>query len=168
MNSFKIIGIQCFGGGFMENRKNLIQSIAIPILVGLVVGLIIMPFMNYQDLQKPLFAPPGFLFPIVWTILYALMGLGYGILKNKGVLDEEAMRIYWLQLGINALWSIFFFVFRWRFFSFIWILILLFSIIQMIRIFYKRDKLAAKLQIPYLIWVIFATYLTLGIYLLNR
>ena len=151
----------------MENRKSFIQSIAIPILIGLVVGFIIMPFMDYQTLIKPPFAPPGFLFPIIWTILYGLMGVSYWILQQRGRLDEKAKRIYWIQLGINVLWPIAFFVLRWRLFAFLWILLLLLAIIQMIRIFAKRDSLAAKLQIPYLIWTIFATYLNLGFYLLN-
>ena len=152
----------------MENRRIFIQSIAIPILLGFVVGIVTMPFMDYETLQKPLFAPPGFIFPIVWTILYALMGVSFGILKLRGKLDEESNRIYWIQLGINLLWSIIFFVFRLRFIAFLWIILLVLAIIQMIRVFTKRDSLAAKLQIPYLIWIIFASYLNLGFYLLNR
>lgn len=152
----------------MGNRRNFIQSVAIPILIGLVVGFIIMPFMDYETLQKPPLAPPGFLFPIIWTILYALMGVSYGILQAKGKLDEEAKRIYWLQLGINVLWPIAFFVLRWRLFAFLWIILLVLAVIQMIRVFKQRDLLAGNLQIPYLAWTIFASYLNLGIYLLNR
>lgn len=152
----------------MENRRIFITSIAIPILIGFVVGIITMPFMDYEILQKPPLAPPDWLFPIVWTILYALMGVSYGILQSKGKLDEESKRIYWIQLGINMLWSIIFFVFRLRFIAFLWIILLVLAIIQMIRVFTKRDSLAAKLQIPYLIWTLFASYLNLGTYLLNR
>lgn len=152
----------------MENRRIFITSIAIPILIGFVVGIITMLFMDYEILQKPPLAPPNWLFPIVWTILYALMGVSYGILQSKGKLDEEAKRIYWIQLGINVLWPIAFFVLRWRFFAFLWIILLVLAIIQMIRMFTKRDSLAAKLQIPYLIWTLFASYLNLGTYILNR
>ncbi len=75
--------------------------------------------------------------------------------------------IYYIQLGVNALWSIIFFVFKWRLFSFIWIVLLVVLVILMIIRFYKIDKVAAYLQIPYLLWILFASYLNLGIYLLN-
>ena len=119
-------------------------------------------------LQKPPLAPPAILFPIVWTILYTLMGVSYGILKTKGLTDEKVNQVYYLQLVINALWSIFFFSLEWRLFSFFWIIALIIAVIAMIREFYVRDKVAGLLQIPYLIWLLFAAYLNLAIYLLNR
>lgn len=119
-------------------------------------------------LQKPFLSPPSIVFPIVWTILYVLMGVSYGILKSKNLTDDKINLIYYLQLGINALWSIFFFVFKWRLFAFIWILILDVAVVIMIREFYKKDKTAGLIQIPYLLWILFASYLNLAIYLLNR
>ena len=124
--------------------------------------------MEFQTLQKPPLAPPAILFPIVWTILYTLMGISYGRLKIKGLTDEKTNQIYYLQLVINALWSIFFFNLEWRLFSFFWIIALIIAVIAMIRDFYAKDKIAGLLQIPYLIWLIFAAYLNLAIYLINR
>lgn len=145
-----------------------IKSILVPVIIGGVVGLIISPFMDYNSLQQPLLAPPSILFPIVWTILYVLMGISYGILKSNQLADEDINKIYYLQLFVNALWSIFFFVFKWRFFSFIWILVLDILVIIMIKRFYFKNKLSGLLQIPYLLWIIFASYLNLSIYLLNK
>ena len=145
-----------------------IKSILIPVIVGGVVGLLISQFMDYEMLQKPPFAPPGFIFPIVWTILYILMGISYGILKTNNKVDDEINLIYYLQLGVNALWSIFFFIFKWRLFSFLWIILLAILVFIMIIKFYNKNKAAGLLQIPYLIWVLFASYLNLGFYILNR
>ena len=145
-----------------------VKSILIPVIVGGVVGIIISGFIDYEVLQKPFLAPPGFLFPVVWTILYILMGVSYGILKSKGLTDEKTDLIYYLQLVVNALWSIFFFVFDWQLFSFLWIILLDILVAIMIYVFYSKDKLAGLLQIPYLLWILFASYLNLAIYLLNR
>lgn len=153
----------------MNNKIGIyIKSILLPIIVGGIVGLIISRFIDYNSLEKPFLAPPSIVFPIVWTILYILMGISYGRLKSKGLTDEKINIIYYVQLGINALWSIFFFVLKWRLFSFFWIILLDIAVILMIINFYKKDKIAGLLQIPYLLWSLFATYLNLGIYLLNR
>ena len=152
----------------MSRFKIFAKSILIPVIVGGVVGLITSKAINYNDLIQPAFAPPSFLFPIVWTILYVLMGLSYGILENKGLVDAEINSIYYLQLTVNALWSFIFFVFKWKLFAFIWILILDALVINMIIKFYKKDKTAGLLQIPYLLWISFATVLNFAVYLLNR
>lgn len=141
--------------------KNLIKNILIPVIMGAVVGLIINPFMNYQDLNRPPLSPPGITFPIVWTILYIIMG--YSFYKQ----DEQNKTIYYIQLIVNGLWSIFFFVFKWYLFSFLWIILLIILVIIMIKKFYKVDKLSGLINIPYLIWLIFAAYLSFGVYLLN-
>lgn len=145
-----------------------IKSILIPVIVGGVVGIIVSQFMDYNLLQKPFLAPPSIVFPIVWTILYITMGISYGILKSKNLTDKDIDWIYYWQLAINALWSIIFFVFKWRFFAFIWIILLVIAVIMMIVKFYAKDKTAGLLQIPYLLWVIFASYLNLAFYILNR
>ncbi len=152
----------------MSRFKIFAKSILSPIIVGGAVGFITSNAINYNDLIQPAFAPPSFLFPIVWTILYVLMGISYGILENKGLVDSEINSIYYLQLTVNALWSFIFFVFKWRLFAFIWILILDALVIDMIIKFYKKDKTAGLLQIPYLLWISFATVLNLAVYLLNR
>lgn len=145
-----------------------IKSILLPVFVGAVVGLITSGSMDYNILQKPPLAPPGAVFPVVWTILYILMGISYGILKVNNKTDEEIDWIYYIQLAINALWSIIFFTFKWRLFAFIWIILLAIAIISMIMKFYNKNKVAGFLQIPYILWVTFAAYLNFGFYILNR
>lgn len=141
--------------------QKLIKNILIPVIMGGIIGLIINPFMNYQDLNKPPLSPPGIIFPIVWTILYIIMG--YSFYKQ----DEQNKTIYYTQLVVNGLWSIFFFVFKWYLFSFIWIILLILLVFIMIKEFYKVNKLSGLINIPYLIWLIFAAYLSFGVYLLN-
>ena len=145
-----------------------IKSILLPVLIGALVGLITSGSMDYNMLQKPPIAPPGAVFPIVWTILYVLMGISYGILKTNNQTDEEIDWIYYIQLAINALWSIIFFTFKWRLFAFVWIILLAVAVIAMIRKFYNKNKIAGLLQIPYILWVAFAAYLNFGFYILNR
>ena len=144
-----------------------IKSILIPVIIGGLVGFVISGFMDYPVLQKPFLAPPSIAFPIVWTILYILMGVSYGILKTNDLVDSKVNTIYYLQLAVNSLWSIFFFIFKWRLFSFIWIILLDILVVVMIKVFYDKNTIAGLLQIPYLIWVLFASYLNYAIYLLN-
>ena len=118
-------------------------------------------------LEKPFLAPPGILFPIVWTILYLLMGISYGRLKSQGLLDFSTVFIYYIQLLVNALWSILFFVLKWRLIAYFWIILLTIIVVVMISRFYAKDKIAGILQIPYLLWILFASYLNLSFYLLN-
>jgi len=144
-----------------------IKSILVPVILGGIVGFIISGFIDYNSLQKPPLAPPSILFPIIWTILYILMGVSYGRLKSKELTDEKINMIYYLQLAVNLLWPIFFFVLKWRLFAFLWIILLDVAVIVMIIRFYQKDKISGLLQIPYILWSLFATYLNLGIYLLN-
>ena len=151
----------------MKNLLIYIKSILVPVILGGIVGFIISGYMNYSSLIQPSFAPPAILFPIVWTILYTLMGVSYGILKSNNLTDDKINTIYYSQLFVNLLWPIFFFVFEWRLFSFIWILLLIVLVMIMIKEFYAKNKVAGLLQIPYLIWLVFASFLNLAIYLLN-
>lgn len=152
----------------MKNFGLYLKNILFPIIVGGVVGLIISNFMDYNFLERPPLAPPSILFPVIWTILYILMGISYGIIKQKSILDMDVQFIYYLQLFVNALWSIFFFVFKIRLFSFFWIILLALLIFIMIVKFYQKNKLSGLLQIPYFVWVLFASYLNLAIYILNK
>ena len=136
--------------------------------MGGLYGIITSKYIDYNTLNQPPLAPPSIIFPIVWTILYILMGVSYGILKSKSLTTTGVNQIYYTQLFVNALWSIFFFVFKFRFFSFLWIILLDVLVLIMIVRFYKKDKTSGLLQIPYLLWCLFATYLNLSIYLLNR
>lgn len=152
----------------MSKLKIYTKSILIPVIIGGIVGLIISGSIDYNSLEKPFLAPPSILFPIAWTILYILMGVSYGILKSKNLIDSKSKLIYYLQLFVNAMWSIFFFTLKWRLFSFIWIIVLDILVVLMILNFYKKDKTSGLLQIPYLLWILFASYLNISIYLLNK
>lgn len=151
----------------MHKFKLFMKAILLPLFVGGVVGFFISKSIDYNSLVKPFLAPPSILFPIMWTILYLFMGVSYGILKSTNLNDSKIQRIYYLQLFVNGLWSIFFFTFKWRFFAFLWILLLDVLVFLMIYRFYKKNKTSGFLQIPYFIWILFATYLNLAIYLLN-
>lgn len=151
----------------MLKFKVFAKSILIPVIVGGIVGLIISGSIDYNSLQKPVLSPPSILFPIMWTILYILMGISYGILKSNNLTDSKINSIYYLQLFVNAMWSIIFFTLKFRLFAFIWIIILDILVIIMIIKFYNKNKLSGLLQLPYLLWILFASYLNLSIYLLN-
>ena len=151
----------------MSKFKNYALSIIIPLALGGIVGFLISGSMDYDMLNQPPLSPPSILFPIVWTILYVLMGVSFGILRDKHLNDSNVKLIYYVQLIVNLLWPIAFFVLKWRLFAFIWIVILDALVVLMIFTFYKRNKTAALLQLPYLAWVLFASYLNLGVYILN-
>mgnify|MGYP003292033284 FL=1 len=156
----------------MKNRKLwLAVCIAIPLLVGVIASVLTRQSMqNFAMLKKPPFAPPAWVFPVVWTILYVLMGISsYLILTATAEKEkkENALLLYWYQLAVNFLWPTFFFNFEWYLFSFFWIILLWVLVFLMILRFYKIDKRAAYLNIPYLIWLVLAAYLNLGIWWLN-
>ena len=148
--------------------KPLLFSILIPLFLGSFVGFLTAPFNNYYEISLPSFAPPGILFPIVWTILYILMGISsYLIIISCDNDKNDALFIYGTQLLINLLWSFIFFVFRFYLLSFIWILLLIWFVVIMIKSFYNISKISAYLQILYLLWLIFASFLNLAVYLIN-
>ena len=152
--------------------RSFVIAIIIPLAVGGLSALLTMGSMDlYETIIQPPLAPPAILFPIVWTILYTLMGISSGIIYNSQNGTEaarnNALAVYALQLFINFIWSIVFFNLRAFLPAFVLILVLWVLIIVMIIRFYKIDKTAALLQIPYLLWVTFAAYLNLGIFLLN-
>lgn len=151
------------------NYKQLSISLAISLGTGILSGLITMMGMeNFEKATKPPLTPPNYLFPIVWTILFILMGVSsYIIFRSDKLEKTNALIVYGIQLLVNFFWPIFFFNFSAYLFSFIWIIILWLLIILMIKMFYPISKTAALLQLPYLIWVTFAAYLNFGIYLLN-
>ena len=154
------------------NKRLLFICIAIPVIVGMVSALLTRNSMElFQSIDKPPLAPPGWLFPVVWTILYVLMGISSYLILQSGEEREEirkALTIYGYQLVVNFLWPTFFFNFGWYFFSFIWLLLLWALVLIMILRFKDINKLAAYMNIPYLVWLTFAGYLNLGIWILNR
>ena len=138
-----------------------------PLVCGTLIGLLTSSFIDYNTLIKPPLSPPGYIFGIVWPILYLLMGISYYLLKKDNYDTQKESIIYYSQLAVNLLWSIFFFVLKWRLFTVFWTILLLGLVIYMIILFFKKNKVSAYLNIPYLIWLIFATYLSIGVYILN-
>lgn len=156
----------------MRNRKVLLfVCIMIPITIGSIAAVITRDGMEaYQMMRQPMLAPPAWLFPVVWTVLYILMGISsYRIMiadvdkKQK----EQAILLYEYQLAVNFLWPTFFFHFEWYLFSFFWLILLWILVFLMIWSFWKIDKWAAILNLPYLVWLTFAGYLNLAIWWLN-
>ena len=156
----------------IKDKKLLIKSIALPLLVGLLAGLLSRSAMNdFEVLNKPPLSPPGWLFPIVWTTLYVLMGVSSYLIKTSEATPEvksDAIALYNYQLIVNFLWPIFFFNFGWYLFSLVWLVLLWILVVSMIKLFDKISKPAAYLNLPYLLWLTFATYLNFGIWWLNR
>lgn len=154
-----------------KKTKSLILSILIPLAVGGLAALLTRGSMaEFQNLRQPPLSPPPILFPIVWTILYVLMGISAHLAAwdaNKPT-QQWVLRLYAVQLGMNFLWPIFFFNLEWRLFSFFWLLMLIVLVARMAVQFYKIRPAAGLLQIPYLVWCCFAAYLNFGVYFLNR
>jgi tryptophan-rich sensory protein len=154
------------------NWKVYTLSIFIAELVGILAAIITKDGISTYSMlvEKVWFSPPAMVFPIVWTILYALMGISAARvwLAEESPERTHALRIYLVQLVVNFFWSIIFFNAEAYGLAVIWILILWLLIIAMIKAFMKVDKFAAKLQIPYLVWVTFATVLTIGIWIVNK
>lgn len=123
-----------------------------------------------ETIQKPSLSPPAIVFPIVWTILFALMGFGAARIaaSPEGRDRSRALNVFVIQLTVNFFWSLIFFNGQAFAFAFFWLLILWLLIVIMIVIFSGIDSLAALLQIPYLLWVTFAGYLNYGVWQLNR
>lgn len=126
----------------------------------------------YDSVNKPLLSPPAAVFPIVWTILYILMGISAARVYQRRSFNPAAakrgLQTFAVSLIFNFFWSIFFFNARAYLFSFLW-LAALWALVLFTIVFYKKiDKPAGNMQIPYLIWLTFAGYLNLFIYILNR
>ena len=123
-----------------------------------------------QTVSQPPLSPPSFVFPIVWTVLYALMGIGAArvYLTPASNARSRGLLLFLVQLAFNFLWSIVFFNLQAYAFAFFWLIALWLLILWMTVSFYQADRLAALLQIPYLLWVAFAGYLTFGVWMLNR
>ena len=148
--------------------KNLITCLAIPLAVGSLSALLTQNSMaTFNSITKPGLSPPGWLFPVVWTILYILMGIASYLVLTSGKPNDNALTIYTIQLVFNFFWSIIFFNLELYLFAFIWLVLLWLLILITTLLFYQISKPAGYLMIPYLLWVTFAGYLNLSIYLLN-
>ena len=151
--------------------KKLIISIAIPLGVGGLSALLTSGNMKlFEEIEKPPLSPPGWLFPVVWTILYVLMGIAlYLVITTRTKEDKRpAIISFAVQLFFNFFWSIIFFNAQAYLFAFIWLILLWIAIFGNIYFFNRINTTSSKLLIPYLVWVTFAGYLNLGIYILNR
>ena len=124
---------------------------------------------EYAQLLQPPLAPPAWLFAPVWLLLYILMGVSAAMVwKSRDAGRSDALFLYGVQLAVNFLWTIFFFNFNARLLAFFWLLFLLILVFLMISRFMKIHPTAGKLQIPYVLWLLFAAYLNFGVYWLNR
>lgn len=148
--------------------KKLIVCLAIPLAVGGLSAFLTRSSMEtFQSINKPALSPPGWLFPVVWTILYILMGIASYMVLTSGKPNHAALTVYGIQLAFNFLWSIIFFNLGQYLFAFIWLELLWLLILATFILFYKISKPAGYLILPYLLWVTFAGYLNYSIYLLN-
>ncbi|MCC8042683.1 MAG: tryptophan-rich sensory protein [Oscillospiraceae bacterium] len=156
-----------------HNVTELLISIVTAQLTGVLSALVVMlsgnSFSVYEEYTKPPLSPRGWLFPVVWVVLYTLMGISaYIVYKSDSEKKENALKLYGIQLFVNFLWSIVFFGFNSLRLSLVVILVLLLLVIAMIMSFRRISSLSAYLNIPYLLWVIFATYLVLGFIFMQR
>lgn len=148
--------------------KKLILCIVLPLAVGGLSALLTRGGMEtFGALNKPALSPPGWLFPVVWTLLYILMGIASYLVLTSGKPNRAALTVYALQLVFNFFWSIIFFGFGAYLFAFVWLVILWLLILVTMILFFRISETAGYLLLPYLLWVTFAGYLNLYIYILN-
>lgn len=157
----------------LKKWKPYIISVLIALAVGGLAALLTKNNMDvYERINRPLLSPPMAVFPIVWSVLFVLMGIGAAaVYVNRSRNSEAAataLKVYAFQLAVNFFWSIIFFNMQTYLFAFVWLVLLWVLILVMIARFRKVSKAAAYLQLPYLLWVTFAGYLTIMIYFLNR
>lgn len=152
----------------MIQWKKLFVCIAIPLVVGGLSAALTKDSMElYETVQKPALTPPGWIFPVVWTILFVLMGIASYLILTTEKSKDTALRIYGLQLAVNFFWSILFFNLQQYQLSFFWLLLLWLLVFITTVLFYQISKPAGYLMLPYLFWVTFAGYLNLSISLLT-
>lgn len=159
------------GGGFMWKKiRPYVFSIALAVGVGMLSGFLTRDGTQaFESIQKSPLTPPSVVFPIVWTILFALMGISAAMVyRSRSTVPGRALLVYAIQLVVNFFWSIIFFNLHAYFFAFLWLVLLWILILLMINEFRKVSPKAALLQVPYLLWVTFAGYLNFMVWLLNR
>ena len=158
----------------MNKYVKIIISISVCLLVAFLASLATQSSVKtwFLTIEKPFFNPPAWLFAPVWTVLYIMMGIAFGLIWSSDFKDKKvvksAMIIFGIQLALNALWSILFFGLCNPLLAFIEILLLWLFIFETIKVFKPIDGLASKLLYPYLAWVSFATILNASIWWLNR
>lgn len=147
----------------MRNIKLLFFNIFIVNFFGFIFSLISNPSKNFQNIIKPDFVPSPIVFIIVWIIIYSLLGVSFYLVEK----NKRNVVLFLLNLIFNYLWVILFFNFKLYLLSFVWLLTLIGITIIMIYYFYKSNKLAGIINIPYLFWLVFASILNLSIFYLN-
>lgn len=151
--------------------KKLLISLAIPLGVGGLSSLLIGGGMGqYQAMEQPPLSPPGWVFPVVWTILYLLMGYASYRVYTSGADQKKirtALKLYGAQLAVNFLWPLVFFGLQWYYAAFVLLIVLWVLIYLTMRSFSDIDEWAGNLLLPYILWVTFAGYLNLGVAILN-
>lgn len=151
------------------DKTTLTICIALPLIICALSALLTRGSMQtFEMINKPPLSPPGWIFPIVWTILYVLMGISFYLVVISDQPNDKTLSVYFLQLAFNFFWPILFFNLHWYLISFIWLVVLWFLILITIVMFYKISKPAAYLLIPYFLWVTFAGYLNLAIYIIQK
>ncbi len=150
-----------------KDRKGLLISLGIPLAVGGLAALVSGGMGSYKTLNQPPLSPPGWVFPVVWTVLYLLMGYAAYRVRRADPKERRALVFYGLQLLVNFLWPIVFF--RWQTYlaAFLVLVILWVLIAITLRLFHRTEERAGDLLIPYLLWVTFAGYLNFGVFLRN-
>ena len=152
------------------NWKKLLICLAIPLAVGGLAALLSGGMDSYRGMNQPPLSPPGWIFPIVWSILYLLMGYASYRILSSGAAPaaiKKALTFYGIQLALNFLWPLIFFGLQWYWIAFVWLLILWVFIYLTMYQFGGIDDTAENLLSPYLLWVTFAGYLNFGVALLN-
>lgn len=151
------------------NLKKFLISILIPLSVGGLSALVTKNNMDlYSQINKPPLSPPSWLFPVVWTVLYILMGISlYLVWNGEKPNDKNLFSVFGIQLFLNFIWPIIFFNFRAYLIAFVVLIFLWAASFLMIASFYQNKKISAFLQIPYILWLTFAAYLNFSVYVLN-
>lgn len=157
---------------FMKIRwKTLIFNLAVPLITGAVSGFLTRSAMQqYGQLNQPPLSPPSAVFPVVWTTLFLLMGISAYLVTMKrsdGLKSYDLPAVYWIQLIVNFIWPLIFFNLAIYGIALAWLILLIILVIYMIFQFHDITPAAGWLQVPYLLWLIFAGYLNAGIWLLN-
>ncbi len=148
--------------------KKLVPCLILPLAVGGIAAFLTRDGMRlFETVEKPPLSPPGWLFPVAWTILYLMMGAASYLVLVSEKSGRTALTVYGIQLLVNFFWPVFFFNLEQFFFAFLWLVLLWVLIWITLILFYRIQKPAGLLMIPYLLWVTFAGYLNLSIYLLN-
>lgn len=155
----------------MKDKKTYIIFVLLAEAVGLLAGLLTREATNIysETILKPPLSPPAILFPVVWTVLYALMGIGAARvwLQPESADRSRGINLFVMQLTVNFFWSLIFFNAQAFGFAFFWLIVLWILVLLMVLQFYKVDPISAWLQIPYLLWITFAGYLNFAVWLLN-